>query len=144
LQRFLAFGIVAATPAFAGLGGSVVPSYPTPISVGRFEDRTTITLTNTTPPLSNAIETHAGASRIFFTPSVRGKTMVLRARSLDVGVFPYRNRAVGDPGYRAKTPCFTRPGQPDYWRVPVDSLANNRVLLESFEPVPAPLRGANA
>src|SRR5436189_226019 len=55
--------VAAATPALAGIGGSVVPSFPTPINVGDIKTAT-ITITNraTTPNNSENI----GVSGIFF------------------------------------------------------------------------------
>lgn len=66
IARGFAVGLVAATPAFAGVGGSVVPSFPTPMNVGDAKTAT-ITITNrSTAP--NDVE-NINVLGIFFTPS---------------------------------------------------------------------------
>ena len=85
LRTFFAFALVAATPAFAGLGGSVVPSFPSPVNVGDIKTAT-ITITNraTTPNDTEIVN----VSGIYFTPSCAASNG-LSCSTPDPGVFQF-------------------------------------------------------
>jgi PKD repeat protein len=125
IGAFLAVCVVAATPAFAGLGGSVVPSYPTPISVGDTKTAT-ITLTNNATA-SNATE-NMRVSGIFFTPSCAASNG-FSCTVPDVGVFQFAT-VVGDTGSSCENTLFTigqaNPNTGEFQLIPP---ANNPVLL---------------
>src|SRR4051812_4287339 len=58
--------LAGATPALAGIGGSAVPSFPTPMTVGDIKTATIVITNNATTP--NRAE-NVNVTGIFFTPS---------------------------------------------------------------------------
>src|SRR3954470_13269967 len=79
----------AALPALAGVGGSVIPSFPTPIKVGDIKTATiTVTNRSTTP---NNTET-VNVSAIFLTPSCQA-TDGFNCLTPDKNVFQFGSTA---------------------------------------------------
>jgi hypothetical protein len=85
------FGLVVlATPAFAGVGGSVVPDYPTPVTVGQTGLAATLTITNGSTG-ANTTE-NVSVSNISHAPSC-GSTAntTCQLANADLGVFAVHN-----------------------------------------------------
>ena len=98
----LCLAMFGMTPAFAGIGGSVVPSFPTPLNVGDIKTAT-ITITNraTTP---NNTE-NVSISGIFFTPSCSA-TDGFSCQAPDPGVFQFAT-VVGKVGSSCASTPFS-------------------------------------
>jgi hypothetical protein len=85
VATLLAASTLAAVPAYAGMGGSVVPAFPTPLNVGDIKTAS-ITITNrSTRP--NDTE-NVNVSRIMFTPSC-GRSDGFSCSIPDPGVFKF-------------------------------------------------------
>jgi len=96
-------GMIAAMPAIAGVGGSVIPSFPTPIKVGDIKTATiTITNRSTTP---NNTET-VNVSAIFMTPSCQA-TDGFNCLTPDKNVFQFGSTATGKAGTSCASVVFT-------------------------------------
>jgi hypothetical protein len=82
--------LLFATPAFAGVGGSVVPDYPSPVTVGQTALPATLTITNQSTA-ANATES-ISVSTITHTPSC-GTTLnsTCQTADADTGVFTVHN-----------------------------------------------------
>ncbi len=103
----LALGLLAVTPAFAGMGGSVVPSFPTPMNVGDIKTAS-VTITNhATSP--NNVES-VNVSGIFFTPSCASSDG-FTCLTPDPGVFQFAT-FIGKSGTACASTVFTA-GAPD-------------------------------
>src|SRR6188768_3853961 len=86
--------MLAALPALAGVGGSVIPSFPTPIKVGDIKTAT-ITITNRATAPNNT-ET-VNVSAIFLTPSCQASDG-FTCQSFDRNVFQFGSTATGKAG----------------------------------------------
>src|SRR5438067_13594016 len=78
--------LFAAAPAFAGIAGSVIPSYPTPIKVG---DSKTATITITNASTGTQASEKVKVTQIFFTPSCQHSDNGVSCSSPDLDVFQY-------------------------------------------------------
>ena len=109
MGALLAFCVFTAMPALAGLGGSVVPSFPTPIHVGDLKTAS-IRITNSATG-TNAAE-NVIASRIFITPSCAAVANTgVSCATPDLGVFQF-STVFGSVGSSCENMIFTI-GQPN-------------------------------
>jgi len=102
--------LLFASPAFAGVGGSVVPDYPSPVTVGQTALPATLTISNQST-LTNATES-VSVSSITHTPSC-GSTAnsTCQTADADTGVFTVHN-GTGHTGTACAGITFTA-GAPD-------------------------------
>jgi hypothetical protein len=94
-----------ATPAFAGVGGSVVPDYPTPVTVGQTGLSATLTISNSSTGANTA--ENISVSNISHAPSC-GSTAntTCQLANADTGVFTVHN-GVGRVGTACAATTFT-------------------------------------
>ncbi len=102
-----ALGLITVTPAFAGIGGSVVPSFPTPMDVGDIKT-STVTITNHATMPNNT--ENVNVSGIFFTPSCASSDG-FTCLTPDPGVFQFAT-FIGKAGTACASTVFTA-GAPD-------------------------------
>jgi hypothetical protein len=102
IVRASVVGVFAAAPAFAGMGGSVVPSFPTPLNVGDIKTAT-ITITNRSTAPNNDEEVNVSA--IFLTPSCASSNGVT-CLTPDQGVFELAT-IIGKAGTSCASTVFT-------------------------------------
>src|SRR6188508_1427580 len=81
----LVFALLAATSAIAGLGGSVVPSFPSPLNVG---DIKTATISITNRATSPNDTENVNVTGILFTPSCAASNGYT-CSTPDTGVFQF-------------------------------------------------------
>src|SRR3954471_10422138 len=96
-------GMAMTLPAIAGVGGSVIPSFPTPIKVGDIKTAT-ITITNRATAPNNT-ET-VNVSAIFLTPSCQA-TDGFNCLTPDLNVFQFGATATGKFGTSCASVVFT-------------------------------------
>jgi uncharacterized repeat protein (TIGR01451 family) len=102
VQRTLGLALLAVTPAFAGLGASVVPSFPTPEDVGDIKTATVTIKNNSTTP--NNTE-NVDVSGIHVTPSCAASDG-FACQTVDPGVFQF-SALVGKTGTSCQGVTFT-------------------------------------
>jgi hypothetical protein len=98
----ICLGLVSAAPAFAGVGASVVPTFPTPMNVGDIKTAT-ITMTNHATAANNT--ENVNVSGIFFTPSCASSDG-FTCFTPDPGVFQFAT-AIGKVGSSCASTVFT-------------------------------------
>ena len=91
--------LLAITPAFAGVGGSVVPDFQSPINVGQVLTASIVITNNSTPNNDNE---SMKATNIFVTPSCSAVTNGV-CTGIDKGVFTIES-VIGDP-FDANSTC---------------------------------------
>jgi hypothetical protein len=102
IARTIGIAMFASVPAFAGMGGSMVPSFPTPLTVGDTKTAT-ITLINRSTAPNN--DEDVNVSAIFLTPSCASSNGIT-CLALDPGVFELAT-IIGKSGTSCASTVFT-------------------------------------